>query len=142
MTELIASLVCLWVVAITGWAAHEWGRKRIGTGCLFLALVGFSATAVFNREQHRERPQPTVQPDALMVKHVASSLPASSLEPVGTPLEPGAPGTFVASRNGQTYHSPECSHYVPYIRGPIWYASEEDAKADGKRPCRECMKGP
>ncbi len=141
MKEIFLELAGLWIVAIAGWMMHETGKKghRIaGTAALFCALVGFSLTALIHQEQHRDRPQPTIEPDALMVKHIAASLPASSLEPVGTTDEAHK---YLASRNGKTYHTPECSHYAPYIRGPIWYDSEVSAKADGKRPCSECLKG-
>lgn len=136
MTELIAALACLWIVALAGWSAHEWGKKVAGNIALLLSLIGFTVTAIFDHSQPSKE-QPAIQPDALMVKHVVSSLPASSLEPVGSSHEPTR---FVASRNGRTFNAPTCSHYVPYIKGPIWYDSEESAKADGKRPCSECLK--
>lgn len=142
MKEILFELAGLWIVAIGGWMMHETGKNMsrvIGAAALFMALVGFSATAVINQEPHREVPRTTVEPDSLMVKHVATSLPASSLEPLGSNVEP-ATAKYLASRNGRTYHSVDCTHYAPYIRGPIWYDSEESAQADGKKPCTECMK--
>lgn len=86
MTELLAALTCLWLLALSGWSAHEWGKKAAGSAALFLALVGFTATAIYERPAAvKEIP---TESDALMVKHVAASLPASSVEHPATPLEP------------------------------------------------------
>lgn len=114
----------------------SWGYLINTTGLICFWIAALMPYLHAHDEHNREHLKPTVEPDPLMIKHVAQVLPASSLEPVGSTDEAG---TFLASRNGKTYHVPSCSHYAPHIRGPIWYHSEAEAAADGKKPCSECL---
>lgn len=75
-------------------------------------------------------------PNTFTLNHVSLDRPVLNLAAAGSSLQDGA---FLASRNGKTYHLPECSHYATKIRGPIWYASKDQAEADGKVPCSECL---
>ena len=115
---------------------RSWGYLCNTAGLLAFWIVGLMPSLV-GVKRPENQPVRSVEPDSLMVKHVALAEPASSLQPVGSSDEASK---YIASRVGKTYHLPSCSHYVPFIKGGIWYDSEEAAKADGKRPCSECLK--
>jgi hypothetical protein len=131
-TMIVATMAVLFGSQLALREKRNWGYLCNTMGLLGFWIVGLAPSLVASPEE----PQPVVEPDALMVKHVASLPAASTLQPLGSSLEPGK---YLASRNGKAYHVPTCSHYAPYIRGPIWYDTEEAAKADGKRPCSECL---
>lgn len=144
LTFTLAILIGSTCITILGSILALQKRKRWGYLINTKGVICFWIAALMpylhsHHEQNIDHLAPAVELDAFTVKHVSPSLPASSLEPVGSRDEAG---TFLASRNGKTYHLPTCSHYAPFIRGPIWYVSDKEAKADGKRPCSECLGKP
>lgn len=86
------------------------------------------------------RPHKEFKEDERGLEHFVSlHAPASAIEHPASSMNAKASQAFVASRIGSVYHLPSCSHYVPKIKGPIYYSTKELAEQDGKTPCRECL---
>lgn len=52
---------------------------------------------------------------------------------------PTAEGVFVGSVNSDVYHYPTCTYAQRiYPENQIWFASSDEARANGYRPCKVC----
>lgn len=120
---VVASLLYM---AYIGWMVHSRVNTSAGSCMLFIALMCQSLLTLcpWETRAHHDVPAP------VYMRHIDATRLA--LTPTSLHLK------FVGARSGRMYHEPHC-HYVNSIVGPVWYASEEQAAADGKQPCVECI---
>lgn len=117
----------------------EWGREReknflIGLALALGFLIGLGAGLLFKSNQ--------VSP-IIIDKNIKVGLSApANYEANGdssTPKKSAMSGNFVASINGKAYYPATCTAAQRIKEeNRIWFASKEEAEADGYKPAQNC----
>ena len=112
----------------------EWGKEReknllIGLALVLVLLIGLGSGLLFKSNQ--------ISP-IIIDKNIKVGLPAASGN--SSALEkPVIFGNFMASINGKAYYPANCEAAKRIKEeNRIWFASKEEAEADGYRPAQNC----
>jgi hypothetical protein len=108
---------------------HSYGIYVFGISSI-MAAFGF-IIAVINIEKERKLKIP---PPPSNEKHKEDV----NVETYGGKAKKSfKPGKYIGSERGATYHKPKCD-WAKKIKTPVWFNSEEEAKAKGYKP-HSCM---
>jgi len=121
-------------------------------GFVFVLIAGFFSGYFYSREQNREDlslKETSIDCSNLVNMHstylndVLSSREAenSAKENPGQVADTSKKGLFVASKNSNIYHKPDCvSAKNIKEENKIWFNSEIEAQNKGYRPSKSCFK--
>lgn len=117
-------------------------RSRKGQDVLLVSTMVLLAMTSFGLGRLSERSTP-LDPVTLYLPGgdpAAAALVSASPGQVGQSVATASAGSaYVASRNSDVYHAPECSGAQRIKEeNKIWFTTQEEARAAGLRPAANC----